>query len=188
MPTRITYVPDAPEPVSLDDAKLAARVDVDELDDMIVGLIAAAREQAEHITGRCYRPQVLREELADWPDVSDAIAVHAATACVVRYWAGSEFIELASNAYVFAPGGIGNNGTVLVPALGTIWPALADRAAGPRVQIDLTAGLASVAEQVRLYIKAQVAAWLNNPEALAHKDFQCSPLFERLLDAQRLWC
>lgn len=189
MPTRISYVVDSVEPVSLAEAKLAARVDGDELDDLINGYIAAAREAAEHITGRCYRPQVLRTELADWPAACDAIAVHQATACVARRWDGTQFAAVAGAAFVFAPGGIGNNGTVLAPLAGTNWPDPADRPVGPRVQIDLTAGPASpadVPEQVKTYIKATVAAWLKTPEALAGNSLAPNPLFERLLDQQRL--
>lgn len=189
MPTRLSYTGD--EPVTVEEAKLAARVDTDALDAEVEGLITAAREQAEHITGRCYRGQVLREELADWPADTDAIAVHAATACEVRYWTGSAWsAPLNSGFYEYAPGGIGNNATVLAPAAGTSWPALAERAVGPRVRIDLTAGPASAAavpEQVKRYIKAMVSAWIVQPEALVDGRLQPNPLLARLLDAERLW-
>jgi uncharacterized phiE125 gp8 family phage protein len=184
MPTRIST--SGAEPVTLAEAKLAARVDTSDLDSLIGGLITAAREQAEQITGRAYRPQVLREELADWPAVDDVIAVYAATACAVTYWNGSTWAALSGAAYVYAPDG---NGTVLAPTLGTDWPTLPERAAGPRVRIDLTAGPAApadVSEQVKLYIKASVSAWVNNPDAIG-KPVTANPLFERLLDAERLY-
>lgn len=189
MPTRISYVADGAEPVTVAEAKSAARYETDDVDAQVGGLIAAAREAAEHITGRRYRPQILREELRDWPAACDAIAVHEATACVVKYWTGSDFATLSSAAYVFAPGGVGGNGTVLAPVSGGSWPTLADRPVGPRVRIELTAGTATPAEvdqQVKLYICASVAAWLNSPEAVTGGQLAPNPMFARLLDAQTL--
>lgn len=178
------------EPVTVDEAKLSARVDTDALDADIAALITAAREQAEHITGRCYRPQVLRAELVDWPDVSAAVPVYRPTACAVRYWTGTVIVALAGTAYVFGPGGIGGAGTALAPVAGTSWPTLGAQPVGPRVLIELTAGPASsadVPESVKLYIKAQVSAWIKTPEALSGGQLVANPLFERLLDRERLW-
>ncbi len=186
MPTTISTA--GTEPVTAEEAKLAARVDSSAMDDLIEGLITAAREQAEHITGRVYREQVLREELDDWPAATDAIAVHGATAAEVSYWTGSTWsAALAGSAYVFAPGGIGNNGTVLAPAAGTNWPTLGERPVGPRVRIDLTVTPRPVPESVKQFIKAAVATWVNNPDAMQDKSRAVSPLFERLLDAERLF-
>jgi len=175
------------EPVTLAEAKLAARVDISDLDALISGLITSAREQAEQITGRLYRLQAWRTELADWPDVEDVLPVYGATACAVTYWNGAAWANLAGSAYVFAAEGAG---TVLAPALGTSWPTLPQVAAGPRVRIDLTAGPSSAAqvdESVKLFIKAAVSAWVNNPDAASTKALEISPLWERLLDGQRLY-
>lgn len=186
MPTTISTA--GSEPVSVAEAKLAARVDTSALDDLIAGLITAAREQAEHITGRIYREQVLREELVDWPSSTDVIAVNAATAAAVSYWTGSAWSSpMSSDSYVFAPGGIGGNGTVLAPAAGASWPSLVERPVGPRVRVDLTVAPAPVPESVKLYIKASVAAWLANPEAASGKALEANPLFAPLLQSQRLY-
>lgn len=193
MPTRLSYVASSADPVTVAEAKLAARMDTDALDDEVESLITSAREQAEHITGRCYRGQVLRTELADWPAADDAIAVNAATAVAVSYWNGSAFVVLSTSAYVFAPGGIGNNGTVLAPVAGTSWPALGESPVGPVVRIDLTAGpavgqeAATVPARVKLFIKSSVSAWVKTPEALAGGNLTAHPLFERLLDGEKLF-
>lgn len=177
------------EPVTADEAKLAARVDNDlgatsSLDGVIATLITTAREQAEQLTGRCYRPQVLRVELDDWPAVTDVLPVVQPSACVVRYWSGSSWTVLAAPAFAFAAGGAGGTGTLIAPALGTAWPALAQRAVGPRVQVDLTAGPAApadVAACVKTFITASVAAWLKTPEALAAAAYGPHALFISLL-------
>lgn len=190
MTTRLAYTDSSAEPVSVDEAKLAARFTAGALDTAIQGYITTAREAAEHITGRCYREQVLRTELRCWPQSCEAIAVHQATACAVTYWNGSAWVPLAEAGYVFAPGGIGDCGTALAPATGTSWPVLGERPVGPRVRIDLTAGPAdstTVPEAVKLYIQAVVAAWVQEPAASQDARRVANPLFDRLLDGERLF-
>lgn len=181
--------PPSTEPVTVAEAALAARVDGSELDTLIAGAIKAAREQAQQITGRLYGEQVLRAELPDWPAVTDAIAVYAATDVAISYWNGANWANLPGTEFVFAPGGCANVRTVLAPALGKAWPVLGAVALGPRVRVDLTAGVPpeQTPECVKFYIKAQVAAWLKNPEATAVHTLARHPLFDSLLDAERLW-
>ncbi|WP_349745234.1 hypothetical protein [Roseateles cavernae] len=196
MPTRLSH-PGA-EPVTVAAAKLAASIDADitAWDTDIAGLISAARESAEHMTGRTYRRTVWREELADWPAVTDAIRVHGASACAISYWTGSAWATLDAAAYVYAPGGIGNVGTCVAPSLAAgSWPALGAVALGPRVRVDITAGPpvpeegqpVVVPAQVDRYIKAHVSAWRKNPEATASASLAANPLLASLLDAEKLW-
>lgn len=197
MPTRLSHP--GPEPVSVAAAKLAASVDADitAWDTDIADLISAARESAEHITGRTYRRTVWREVLADWPAVTDAIRVHGASACEISYWTGAAWAPLDPAAYVYAPGGIGETGTCIAPSLAAgSWPVLGAVALGPRVRIDLTAGPTVPAEgqpvavpaQVDRYIKAHVAAWRDTPAALrVSQQLTVNPLLASLLDAERLW-
>lgn len=183
-------MPDSEEPVTLAEAKLAARVDGDDLDMLIEGLISAAREQAEHVTGRIYRTATRRYELRGWPSDSEPFYVHAPASCAVTYWDGASWVELEASAFAYAAGGIGGNGTVLAPAAARAWPELGAQPVGPRVRVDITAGPASrdvVPECVKLYIKSCVATWINNGEALINDRLQANPLHERLLDRERLW-
>jgi len=152
------------EPVTLDEAKLAARIGGSTAFDALVpGLIVAARQLAEQQTGRQLMAQTWRTELTDWPAADHVLHVHQATAAAVSYWNGSAWVTMAGGAFVaFALG----NGTALAPALTTSWPTLGDIAGGPRVRIDLTAGAtdaADVPECVKLYIKACVAYAIENP-------------------------
>lgn len=193
MPTRISTT--GAEPVTRDEAKVAARVDNDlgatsSLDGLIDTLITTAREDAEDLTGRCYRPQVQLVELRDWPSSSDVLPVYRPTACVIRYWTGSAFATLAAGLYDFAPGGPGDTGTLIAPAAGQAWPVLPARAIGTRVQIELTAGPAAPADVpagVRTYILASVAGWIDNPAALVDGRAVRNPLFESLLNGQKLF-
>ena len=175
------------EPVTLAEAKLAARIDYDAFDAMVPGLITAARQLAEQETGWRFIAQTWRTELMDWPAATDVLPVHQATAATITYWDGSAWDSLSSAAYAF---GDQDNGTALAPATGSSWPTLGDKPVGSRVRIDLTAGAADAAavpECVKLYIKALVAWWVENPSAGAPDNLQEAPFLRALLDPVRLW-
>ena len=179
--------PPTAEPVTVDEAKLAARVDGTALDAVIPGLISAARQLAEQSTGRQLMEQVWRIELTDWPLAADVLHVHQATAASITYWNGSAWVALAGAAYEFAAQ---DGGTVLAPALGTSWPTLGDKAVGARVRIDLTAGVdeaGEVPQCVRLYIKALVAYWVDNPAAAGPANREAAPFLRALLDPVRVY-
>ena len=181
------------EPVTLAEAKLAARVDASDLDATITALITAARKQAEQLTGRWYRPQVQRESLVDWPAAGEfVLPVFGATTVAVQYWSGSNWVAVNSSAYAFGPSAdFGGSRTEIAPNAGTSWPTLGALAAGPRVRIDITAGPtapADVPETVKLYIKATVTAWVNNGDGLLPAQLQRNPMLDPLLDSERLWC
>jgi uncharacterized phiE125 gp8 family phage protein len=175
------------EPVTAAEARLAARIDGAVLDPFVDTIISSACRAAEQITGRCFRPQTLRAELADWPTATEGIEVHRATGCVVKYWDGAGMVALDPASFVFAPGGRAGAQTVLAPM--SAWPALGARPVGPRVQIDLEVNAVDPVHlpAVKLYIIAQVAHWHDNPSAVQRQDFVPSPLFERLLNPAKLW-
>jgi uncharacterized phiE125 gp8 family phage protein len=181
--------PPAAEPVEVDDAKLALRIDGTEFDVLLPGLIASARQVAEQQTGRAFVAQTWRAELDDWPEAADLIAVYRPSACAVTYWNGSTWASLSGSAYVYAAQG---SGTVLAPALTTSWPTLGDIAIGPRVRIDLTAGVAAasadtVPECVKTFVTALVGQLIQSPQLTAAQAVQDQPLLARLLDSQRLY-
>lgn len=171
------------EPITLAEAKLSARVDGTDLDTLITGYITAARESAEQITGRLFGPQVWRCELADWPAADQLLEVCGPTAVAVSYRTGATWTTVVTSAYEWAASG---RGTVVAPVLGTSWPTLADVAVGPRVHIDITAG-GDASEQVKLYIKAAVGAWLQSPAAAQGGSLTPNPLFARLLDRDSVY-
>lgn len=177
------------EPVTLADAKLAARiVDSDTgLDMLITGLITSAREQAEQNTGRLYHDATERIDLADWPAVTDVLPVYGPRAVAISYWDGSAWADLAAESFAWAPQGLG---AVIAPAIGSSWPALGEVAVGARVRVTITGGLAdpsTAPESIKLYIKALVSVWINNPDAAQRGALQVNPHFDRLLDPERLW-
>lgn len=173
----------ATEPVSLDEAKLAARIDTDALDAWLAGLITSAREQAEHVTGRLFGEQTWRVELEDWPAPGEMLPVHGPVAVRTSYWDGAAWTAPATlPPACWAAQGAGT----LVAAPPEGWPAPGARAVGPRVRIDITAG-EQADESVRLYIKASVAHWVASPAAAQPGPLERNPLFDRLLDRARVY-
>jgi uncharacterized phiE125 gp8 family phage protein len=186
----LSYPNGSIEPVAVADARVACRIDGSERDAELAGLISAAREHAEHITSRQYRAQVLRESLAGWPDGTLSLSVDKATAVVITYRSAASpetWATLDAAAYRWA---CFDGRTLINPADGTSWPDLAPDDYPERVRVDVTSGPADadqVPESVRQYILASIAAWIDQPGALADGRLQPHPLFERLLDRERLW-
>lgn len=175
------------EPVTVAEAKLAARLDADDttLDLLIEGAIAAARESAEHITGRAYRRKQITEEFLSWRQVGRGLAVTDPSACEIQYWSPANRWELLPpSSYEYAAF---RGRTDLAPASGASWPELGTRPVGARVRVSFTVGPAfagDVPECVKLYIKASVSTWVRNPQALMSGNLAPNPLYARLLDAE----
>lgn len=181
----ISYPSTSAEPVSTGEAKLACRLD-DALDVHLPGLLSAAREQAEQITGRAYRAKVLREELEDWPTEPLALPAYQAEAVAISYRSAASpdaWTPLAGTVSRWYALGAQ---TVIRLADGQTWPDLATEDYGTRVRIDVTVPAASpFPESVRSYILAHVAGWVDAPGALIDGRLQANPHHERLLDGER---
>ena len=184
----VVDTPTSTEPVTLAEAKQAARIsDTSDFDEMIPGLITAARQIAEQETGRELVRKTRRSTFADWPAADLVLPVYAAESAAISYWGPSGWTALDSGAFAFYELG---TGTGIAPAIGGSWPALAPVAGGPRVRVDVTAGPTdpTTAEAcIKQYIKALVAWWIENPGAVAQGNMQPAPYLRNLLDPVRLW-
>lgn len=175
------------EPVSLAEAKLAARIDGAEYDQALPGLIAGARAQAEQECRRAWPQQVWRTELEDWPEADLVLPFYRPSEAAITYWDGSTWATLAGSQYVLWANG---SGASIAPAVGVIWPLLPPVAAGPRVRVDLTVGeesASAVPDGVKTYIQALVAHWVRAPEAATVQALQANPYLSALLDPHRVY-
>ena len=146
--------PPSAEPVSVADAKTAARLVGDHWDGIVGASIATARAVAEHETGRRLVSQEWRHELTDWPAITDQLPEHAPTAVAISYWNGSDWATLAAENYVWAPVGPGRAFIALAPVVGGSWPALGTVAVGPLVRVDVTSGAADATAAAAAYPEA----------------------------------
>lgn len=180
--------PTSTEPVTLAEAKRAARIsDTSDFDEMIPGLITAARQMAEQETGRELVRKTRRSTFVDWPAADLVLPVYAAESVAISYWGEGGWAALDSGAFAFYELG---TGTGIAPAIGSSWPALSPVAGGPRVRVDVTAGPTdpTTAEAcIKQYIKALVSWWIDNPGAVAQGNMQPAPYLRNLLDPVRLW-
>lgn len=186
--------PPTVEPVSVDDAKLAARLTGSQWDTQVAWAIATARAVAEHETGRRFVTQTWRYELDDWSALSDPLPEMAPTAVAVAYWAASaEWLTLPTNAYVWASTGPGRAWVALAPALDTDWPALGTVALGPRVRVDVTSGAASAAAaaaafpEACTFIKALVGVMIQDVTLTVGDHLGQHKYLRHILDPLRLY-
>ena len=181
--------PPVSEPVTVADAKAAARLDGSHWDGIVASAIAAARQVAEHQTGLRLMQQVWRLELQDWPAPdANPTPMQAPTAVAVSYWStGNAWVSLSAPSYVWVAV---DQGLQLVPALGTSWPALGEVAAGPRVRVDVTLGVtdqAAVPPCVVQFIKALVSVMAADPTLTATDAMASSAYLPRMLDPARTY-
>jgi uncharacterized phiE125 gp8 family phage protein len=121
-----TITPVTAEPVSLAEARLQCKVDSDDTshDAVLTSLITAAREYAEHYTGRAIAPVTLEAALDAFPRCSEGFDLPmppVASITSIKYTdpAGAEQ-TLPTSAYVLSTYG---DGRTVTPAAGASWPS-----------------------------------------------------------------
>lgn len=182
--------PPAAEPVTVDEAKVSARLDGAHWDAIVTDAIKSAREVCEHETGRRLMSQAWRYELEDWPTTDSLLPELAPTAVAVSYWDGAQWQTLSTASYVWQPTGIARSYIALAPAIGATWPTLGDVALGPRVRIDVTVGAATPAAVpgvAKTFIKALVALLAADPSLTATEALAANVYLRHILDPIRLY-
>jgi len=192
----------ASEPITLDEAKDHLRVDVSEDDALITTLIVAAREAAEHITGRALMQQTWELALDCFHDIED---------CDLRYRIGRHayrinipkppLVSITSVKYYDTDGTLQTMASSdyqlddhseparLMPAYGTCWPSTRDQANA--VMIRYVAGYAdaaSVPQQIKNWMLLRIGMLYENRESVAAGVTLTEvPYVDCLLDAYRIW-
>lgn len=177
----------ASEPIALAEAKAHLRVDVSDDDALISALIVAARQGAEHITGRALMPQTWELALDGFkseiylqkpPLVSVTSVTYVDTAGVVQ--------TLGSSAYIVddysAP-------ARMAPSYGSCWPTTRLQANAVTIRYDAGyANAAAVPQQIKQWMLLQVGAMYENRSSVETVGSIVEmPFADRLLDAYRVW-
>lgn len=170
MPSKLITGPST-EPISLAEAKAHLRVDADDEDDLILGLITSARQQAEQI---CRRAFIIQK----WMVTLDHFPISGMNNCgeiILQY---APLISVDSITYVNSDGATQTLATSLykvdnisepariMPAYGTTWPATRNEINA--VQITLTAGwenASSVPQPIKSWMLLRIAAMYENRES-----------------------
>lgn len=180
----------ATEPVTVAQVKFDARIDADDVswDAHIPVYIAAARQDCEQrLGGVRLIAQTWRAEADDWADLAQPVPILPARSAAVTWWTGSAWVALDAGLWVLRalPGG-----AQILPTTGATWPTLPD-VPGPRVRVDVTAGLsadaAGVPAPLLMWIRAQAASRVDNATASTDRRVQEMPWLDGLLDPYRAW-
>lgn len=185
--------PPTVEPVTLAEAKLHLRVDHSADDDLIATLIAAAREQCEHVTGQALITQTWERVLDAFPAVELELGkAPAASIASVTY------IDPDGSSRVLDPGAYTLDGEsnlrigFALPAQGTTWPDTLDTANAVRVRFVAGFGAdeSAVPGPLRAWMKLRIGSlYQHRSEIAAGVSLAELPggFADRLLDAYRTW-
>lgn len=155
----------ASEPVSLDEAKLHLRMDGDDEDDFIAGLLAAAREYFEETTRRSLISQTWRLSLGEWPDEIELPKPPLQSVTSITYKDDSG-AQTTLNSSVYLVDTDSEPGRIVL-ASGQSWPSGTLYPVNP-IQVTYVAGYgdegAAVPERMKQAIKLLLGHWYENRE------------------------
>lgn len=188
MPSKLLTGPTA-EPVTLDEAKRHLRVEADITDDdaLITALIVAAREGAEHLTGRALLAQTWELALDAFADEISLPHPPLTGVTSIQYVDPDGALQtLAADDYL-----LDSHSTPvrLTPAYGVCWPDT--RRQANAVLIRYTAGYADAAS-----VPAEIKSWMllrigmlyeNRESVIVGERIAEVPFVDRLLDRHRVW-
>lgn len=186
----------AVEPITLTQAKLHLRVTHDSEDDLITGLIVAARAQAEHLLGRRLITQTWDMVVDAFPGACQSLRLHpglvkAQAVVYIQYLdTAGEVQTMPAEDYALDPHTLPG---WIFPAEDADWPTdVADTANAVRVRVVCGFGdaAADVPQEVRQYMLMQLGTLYKFREEIV-AGVQAVELpnkyAERLLDRWRVW-
>ena len=188
MPLQLV-MPPAGEPVSLAEAKLHLRVDVDDDDALIGSIISAARQAAETLTGR----QMIT---ARWKLVLDAFPCHAIllAKCPVQLVVSIQYLDMNGMSqtmplidYVVDTA---CEPARITPVFGKTWPPTLPQIGAVTITFDAGYGAASaVPEGIKSWIKLRVGSLYAHREEMSilmRGRIDPLPFVDGLLDPYRV--
>jgi uncharacterized phiE125 gp8 family phage protein len=178
--------PPETEPITLAEAKTHCRIDGNEEDSFINGLITSAREYSEGYQNRAYVTQTLEQTFDRWPcfpvDIPRPPLVSVAS---VKYFGtnNAEYVLGTDKYFVDVdsePGRIALNYSVTLPTT-TLRPINA-------VKIRYTAGASSVPKKFKQAMFLLIGYWFENREAAQQGTLSREIMFSvhSLLDQDRV--
>lgn len=162
--------PPSEEPITVAQAKAHCRIDIDDDDTYLSGLIAAARSIAETETGRYLISQVVEAKYSDWPETGNGIWLPGpplASVTSVKYY-DADGTEQTLSTSVYEADTASEPGQVFLKP-GQTWPTLQADKHLP-ITIRFTAGYADAATlalsqpQIITGIMMCVADWYRTRE------------------------
>ncbi|SDX45168.1 phage conserved hypothetical protein, phiE125 gp8 family [Marininema mesophilum] len=179
--------PPKEEPLTLEEAKAHLRIDGNDEDSHISGLIGAAREHAESITQRAFLTQTHQLSLNGCPD--EALLLPKPPIQLVQKL---QYIDPLGKAQILKEGAdFWTDSTTepsrIVPIAG--WPATASRPGA--VVIDFVSGYGEsndVPQPIKQAMLLMIGHWYEHREAVSETSMTTLPLaVDALLNPYRIW-
>lgn len=196
--------PPAEEPVSLAEAKLHVRVDINDDDALIAALISAARQAAESLTGRQIVTARWKLVLDSFPGPS-LMGVPAGQSfslpgnsilipkCPVQSVVAIQYLDMASNLQTMPPTDyvvdVACEPARLTPVFGKIWPISLPQIGAVWITFDAGYGsAASAPEGLKSWIKLRVDSLYSHrgETAVVKGKLERLPFIDGLLDPYRV--
>lgn len=173
----------ASEPVSLSEAKAHCRVDGDDDDTLLSGLIAAARGHVEAYCGTVLMSQTVAIKCDGFADFALFPIVPLSSVTSVSY------VDTAGATQTLSTGvyEVRSDGLIASLALkgGQSWP---DTQAGSRITVTAVVGYSTLPDPVQHAVKLLIGQWYDNRAAATEKPLIAMPnAVEALLTNHRLY-
>lgn len=173
------------EPLTVAEAKAHLRVSASDDDAYIEALIVAARQGAEHLTGRALMPQTLELALDEFESEIQLPRPPLASVTSISY-VDSNGATQTTTDYILDDHGLEAR---LTPLYGESWPDTRQQANA--VLIRYVAGYAdaaSVPQQIKAWMLLRIGMLYEHRESVvAGASIAELPHVDRLLDAHRTW-
>ncbi len=181
--------PPASEPVTLAEAKLHCKEDSSANDALLAIYIAAAREAAEHITGRKLVTQTLEMALDAFPSAEILLPVAPVQSVSSVKYINAEGVLTTVSSTSYALDGFPMMPEI-VPASGFAWPAA--QSVNNAVLIQFVAGYGAASDVphgIKSWILLTVGTLYKNRESLTETQNYAfgGRFYDSLLDPYRLW-
>lgn len=182
------HTPPTTQPITLAEAKLHLRVDIDDDDSLILSLIDAATSACEHLMGRAIMPQ--KWQLSACGFGAGVLVLQRPTVTAIDSFA---YVDPSGATQTLAPVAyrliIGSDYTAaVVPAYNTSWPAVMSQP--DSVNVVFSCGYAdagNVPGPIKSWIKLMVGALYKNRELVTDKQVFTLGMADSLLDRYRVW-
>lgn len=175
------------EPITIVEAKAHLRVDVADDDALITALIVAAREAAEHITGRSLMPTVWELALDGFEDEIALPKPPLASVTSVKHLDTDGVLQTVDPTDYLLDSH--SEPARLMPAYGESWPTTRDQSNA--VLIRYTAGYADAAavpQQIKNWMLLRIGVLYENREAVNVGNIVTEFAYvDRMLDPYKIW-
>ena len=175
------------EPVSLSEAKLHLRIEVPDEDALISALIVAARQGAEHMTGRSIVQATWELALDEFKDEIELPNPPLISITSVKYIDTDGVLQTMATADYLKDDH--SEPARIMPAYGETWPSTRDQVNA--VLVRYAAGYASAAavpQQIKNWMLLRIGMLYENRESVAAGvTLSELPHIDRMLDRYRIW-